>query len=453
GTRESGGDYAAVSGETESAERPLPQRDVDEDLSLPRKARGAEQEARARNVLQAFDATEGTGRFEEMIEPAEEPSMDELLAPEEPPEALNMAMGAVAFPARPQRPVSRLPLVLAIFVGVVIGSGAVLLLSKGDQKVAPPAAPIPTLAALEPGSGSEETKEAPGPKVTSLAPVADLVAVASPDGGAATVSEGTDSQVQGVPNPKANIAVAPSPTGHSPGSTPAQGQPTEKVAPKTAGPKTAGPKTAGPKTAGPKTAGPKTAGPKTAGPKTAGPKTAGPKTAEPRKLVKLPAKVVKPAKKKVAVGGKCPRGMAHIRPRGAGDGYCIDRYEAPGRGRRPRVVSLSKARGACRARGARLCTTREWMKSCGWLFPYGRTFQAGRCNTESKATVAVGSKRTCRSRHGVYDLSGNVAEWVEEGVAMGGHYGTAQGHASCTARTRGGTATGYRCCADPAWDF
>jgi formylglycine-generating enzyme required for sulfatase activity len=66
--------------------------------------------------------------------------------------------------------------------------------------------------------------------------------------------------------------------------------------------------------------------------------------------------------------------------------------------------------------------------------------------------AASGSKARCRSRFGVYDLSGNVSEWVEDGVAMGGDANSQMGHASCPARSGGGALTGFRCCADPEWE-
>jgi formylglycine-generating enzyme required for sulfatase activity len=86
------------------------------------------------------------------------------------------------------------------------------------------------------------------------------------------------------------------------------------------------------------------------------------------------------------------------------------------------------------------------------VFPYGRTYKPEVCNTGQGSPVASGSRKACRSRAGVYDLSGNVSEWVEEGVAMGGDAKSEQAAARCSARSGAGALTGFRCCADPEWD-
>lgn len=144
--------------------------------------------------------------------------------------------------------------------------------------------------------------------------------------------------------------------------------------------------------------------------------------------------------------------MRFIPGRGGADGYCIDRYEYPGRGRKPARASLAKAKATCRARGQRLCTAKEWIRACGGLFPYGRKYDDTRCNTGGAGLVASGSKRRCRSRWGLYDMSGNVSEWVVEGSAMGGDVKAIEGHAGCMSRGGGGGSTGFRCCADPELD-
>jgi hypothetical protein len=151
--------------------------------------------------------------------------------------------------------------------------------------------------------------------------------------------------------------------------------------------------------------------------------------------------------------GRCPRGMRLIEAKSE-EGYCIDRYEHPGQGKTPQHgVTLAQARATCHARGARLCSVEEWMGACGGRFPYGETYQAGRCNTGGAQLVAAGVRRGCASRSGVFDLSGNVSEWVEDGVAMGGDARQEQGLTACSSSSdRGGELTGFRCCADLPWD-
>ena len=172
------------------------------------------------------------------------------------------------------------------------------------------------------------------------------------------------------------------------------------------------------------------------------PKVTTPAKAPPRSPAPAPA---------TSTGEKCPKGMQLIKTRSMG--YCIDRYEYPGRGRTPKHgVSLAQARAACSARGLRLCNAKEWLRSCGSLFPYGRTFKPDLCNTGATGVLKAGQKKGCRSRWGVYDLSGNVSEWVDEGVAMGGTAKAVEGHATCPARSGGGPLTGFRCCGDLGWD-
>ena len=152
--------------------------------------------------------------------------------------------------------------------------------------------------------------------------------------------------------------------------------------------------------------------------------------------------------------------------------YCIDRYEFPGRGRRPKVnVSWSQAKSACEKRGKRLCTEKEWERACkgyrNYRYPYGNKFNPNACNTRTKAgknrsIASTGRFRSCRSSFRVYDLSGNVAEWTSSRFRAGKSWRIIRGGSSrrpdwdvrCASRsnkppsTRKGTL-GFRCCADP----
>jgi formylglycine-generating enzyme required for sulfatase activity len=159
--------------------------------------------------------------------------------------------------------------------------------------------------------------------------------------------------------------------------------------------------------------------------------------------------------KGVSGSRRCPPSMQQIPGADGAEGFCVDRHEYPGRGRPPRRgVSLAAARAACHSRGTRLCSVEEWTRACGGRrFPYGETYQRGRCSTGGKAPRPAGSRRGCRSRWGVYDLSGNVSEWVSDGVTMGGDASQERGLTSCWASSPGGgPLAGFRCCADIAWD-
>lgn len=152
-------------------------------------------------------------------------------------------------------------------------------------------------------------------------------------------------------------------------------------------------------------------------------------------------------------GGGCPRGMRRI-ARQDDEGFCIDRHEYPGRGKVPlHGVDLQRARAACHARGARLCTVEEWLRACGERFPYAGRYDAERCNTGGSRLLPSGSRPGCRSRWGVYDLSGNASEWVESGVSLGGDARQTGGMVSCRASSdEAGPFTGFRCCADLPWE-
>ncbi len=229
------------------------------------------------------------------------------------------------------------------------------------------------------------------------------------------------------------------------------------------------------------------------------------------------------------------------------DGFCIDRYEAhllertpSGREiahspyERPRrggtyvarslvevvpqaYVSRIEASDACRNAGKRLCALVEWHRACSGpkrdTYPYGPEERSGWCNTgrphvlaqlfgrdprrwsyedhfnsprlnrEGGQLALTGAHPRCTNDWGVYDMVGNLHEWVSDrvdwtlpqkitlradiqariddnfgkGIFMGGFYSTTDQHGpGCLFLTPGhgpryhDYSTGFRCCADLA---
>jgi hypothetical protein len=157
------------------------------------------------------------------------------------------------------------------------------------------------------------------------------------------------------------------------------------------------------------------------------------------------------------------------------------------------MVAGKQAEAACARAKKRLCTLEEWRTACsgeaGTKFPYGNTFQHGACNifTEAHPTALLygnasvghtdprvnlvesngrtllqktGGTKSCKSNWGndaVYDMIGNLMEWVStgDGLACAGGFYAQSSRNGCEMST--GTAlgmgfanytTGVRCCAD-----
>jgi len=230
----------------------------------------------------------------------------------------------------------------------------------------------------------------------------------------------------------------------------------------------------------------------------------------------------------------CPEEMAQV-----GDA-CVDRYEAhlivdqkvhPPSHRPPRetpfkagaapnlfpqaYISKTEAADACRRSQKRLCTLAEWLRACkgsqGFLYSYGKEEEKGRCNHgkphlmmqlfKDKPTIAwtyedfndpalnempgfLGKSAEyfgCANDYGIFDMVGNLHEWVSDvvdsglpnrihlnkaltkkykenlgfGIFMGGFYSTNHEHGSgCEFITIGHEekyhdySTGFRCCQD-----
>lgn len=229
----------------------------------------------------------------------------------------------------------------------------------------------------------------------------------------------------------------------------------------------------------------------------------------------------------------CPGEMTPVR------GFCVDRYEAhllaadrihphylppPQAGYRaassagvfPQAhVSREEAEAACDRAEKRLCTLNEWLLACrglrGSVYPYGNREAQGYCNSRKPHLPSLlfeGSPATwkyeahfnnprlnqtpgflektgfhdrCTNEYGVFDMVGNLHEWVADavdprlegkfrpteavrrkikdnygnGIFMGGFYSTGVEHGmGCGFITIGHEpayrdySTGFRCCKD-----
>jgi formylglycine-generating enzyme required for sulfatase activity len=181
--------------------------------------------------------------------------------------------------------------------------------------------------------------------------------------------------------------------------------------------------------------------------------------------------------------GPCLMPTAHKR-------FCIDRYEWPNQhGAKPVfMASWNEAKAACEGAGKRLCADTEWTLACEGAehlpYPYGYRRDASACNidkphpepdpikiydpkTRDEEVARLdqrepsGARAACVSPYGVYDMAGNVDEWVvnetqngwpyKSGL-KGGYWGPVR--TRCRPMTTAHDETfryyqiGFRCCKD-----
>jgi hypothetical protein len=224
----------------------------------------------------------------------------------------------------------------------------------------------------------------------------------------------------------------------------------------------------------------------------------------------------------LSANARCPAEMALVDDRVCVDRWEASIVErVPGRGERPwspyqpidghegsvRAVSrpgvipqayISGKQGAlaCAASGKRLCGADEWEKACrgpsNYQFPYGNERRAGACNDDIRSVHPVaevsqllgiprdqmwrsamnqplinqladtllptGERAECTNAYGVYDMVGNLHEWVDDpdGTFRGGYYmDTTKNGDGCSYHTTAHDftyhdySTGFRCCMDP----
>lgn len=142
-------------------------------------------------------------------------------------------------------------------------------------------------------------------------------------------------------------------------------------------------------------------------------------------------------------------------------------------------ASWYTAKRACEAAGKRLCTVEEWVSACqgkpavdddnngqfgddlieGNEFSYSDFYEQGVCNdTQDDKTgklAFTGSFSRCATPSGIFDMNGNVQEWVgateAEAMLIGGQF-YAKEKASCFQKNDtfgpgyANKATGFRCC-------
>jgi|SRR6185369_3361924 len=187
----------------------------------------------------------------------------------------------------------------------------------------------------------------------------------------------------------------------------------------------------------------------------------------------------------------CPEGMVHIQ----NGNFCIDRYEWPNQfGAQPDfALTAFQAEALCQGVEKRLCTHNEWVSACkgpkNLSYGYGSSWQKAACNDNVSSKyipvdwsrmsdpvewkkyartlykgVPSGSKDACytdENDYYVYDMIGNVREWVKDPLGNGGYafessfwYGTMAGPQGCGFVVRNHSPkfasyeVGARCCKD-----
>ncbi|MDO5576740.1 MAG: PKD domain-containing protein, partial [Fibrobacter sp.] len=160
----------------------------------------------------------------------------------------------------------------------------------------------------------------------------------------------------------------------------------------------------------------------------------------------------------------CPEGMVTVE----NGKFCVDKYEWPNKkGETPSVkITYSEAQKKCAESGKRLCTPQEWETACQSGkkrndYPYGSKYKPENCNTMGNPSVknsltVSGNFTSCVGDFQIYDMSGNVAEWVESPkkanpYVYGGSWQNSEEGSKCNSRIELEDGikyfyAGFRCC-------
>ena len=165
--------------------------------------------------------------------------------------------------------------------------------------------------------------------------------------------------------------------------------------------------------------------------------------------------------------------------------FWIDEFEFPNRPHQKAraYTSVAEAKKGCNEVGKRLCTAAEWRRAClgpyNKRFSYGHEYEQKRCHTSTtlpsghssmmrpeEMLIDSGQKQHCQSEEGVFDMIGNLEEWVLDdwqgatASLEGGAWYTYSEYADCTGRYsrqpdyrtplgRKVYSAGFRCCWTP----
>ena len=125
-------------------------------------------------------------------------------------------------------------------------------------------------------------------------------------------------------------------------------------------------------------------------------------------------------------------------------------------------ITFADAKAACEDAGKRLCTLEEWQTACQtddkMTYPYGNEYNAETCNGDATigSVSPTGLLAECKTSNGIFDMSGNLREWVAEGILAGGSYNANSDELKCTATLdptdpltyQPTSSDGFRCCDD-----